>query len=476
MKRSSTFAAAVLFAASSMALAQTQPSTDAAALLAKTKPSLVVAQFTYDGEMGRREFSAMGVVVREDGLTIVPADFMPRQFADSQVTDFKLLIPGDEEKEIECDWLGRDERYNVLFYLPKQKQTMTPIKFEGVTLQVGQAVRSVGLLPKSAGYQQYTYGSGVAAVLRGPVPQVLVDGRGMTVAGSVVFNDAGQAVGLVNAQNDRRLVIGREVIPMNDRPLTLDDPQNPNATIETPTRTFIPASDFIAGIQHAPTKDNPPRFPFIGVTQLTGLSKDLAEYYNLKGKVAIQVGDVIPTFSAARAGLKKGDVIVSVDGQPLERGDTPDESPLILTRHLARMEIGQKVQLGIVTGPDTPPKSVEVTLDERPAPASKSKRFYAEDLGFSSRNAAFEDTYSRKLPADTKGVVIAFVRPQSAAQTATLQNGDFVRQINQTPVTDVDQFKQQYDAFRKEKSKEAVVLEVLRGGNTQIIRIEPPRE
>jgi membrane-associated protease RseP (regulator of RpoE activity) len=476
MKRSAKLASFAILAAASLAVAQTQPSTDAAALLAKTKPSLVVAQFTYDGEMGRREFSAMGVVVREDGLTIVPADFMPRQFADSQVTDFKLVIPGDEEKEVECDWLGRDERYNVLFFLPKQKQTFIPIKFEAAKLQVGQPIRSVGLLPKSAGYQQYTYGSQIAAVLRGPVPQVLVDGTGMTVAGSVVFDDAGKAVGLVNAQNDRRLVLGREVLPMNDRPLSLDEPQNPNATIENPTRTFIPASDFIAGLENAPTKDHPPRFPFIGVTQLTGLSKDLAEYYNLKGKVAVQVGDVIPKFSAARAGLKKGDIIVSVDGQPLERGDTPEEAPLIFTRHLARLEIGQKVMLGIVTGPDTPPKPVEVTLDERPAPASKSKRFYAEDLGFTTRNSAFEDTYSRKLAADAKGVVIAFVRPQSAAQTATLQNGDFVRQINQTPVTDVDQFKEQYDTFRKDKPKEAVVLEVLRGGNTQIIRIEPPRE
>ena len=80
------------------------------------------------------------------------------------------------------------------------------------------------------------------------------------------------------------------------------------------------------------------------------------------------------------------------------------------------------------------------------------------------------------LPADAKGVIVAFLRPQGSAQSAGLANGDVVQQINQTPVTDVEQFKKTYQALRKDKPQDAVVLEVLRGGSTQIIRIEPPRE
>ncbi|MGC4030308.1 MAG: PDZ domain-containing protein [Tepidisphaeraceae bacterium] len=320
------------------------------------------------------------------------------------------------------------------------------------------------------------YSANVAATLRGPVPQVLVDGSGMTVSGSAVFNDAGKVIGLVNSQNDRVLALGDRVIPLGDRGLVLNDPRNPNATVENVTRVFIPASDWLPAVKSPPTLDHPIKFPFIGVTQLTGLTKDVAEFYGQSGKVAIQIGDVIPNFSAAKAGLKKGDVIVTIDGQPLERGDTPEEAPMILLRRISRMDVGQKVSLGIIAAAGEQPKTVEVTLDERTALPSKSKRFYAEDLGFTARDTAFEDTYGRKLPPDTKGVVVAFIRPQSAANSAQLDNGDFVRQINQTPVTDITQFKTQYEAFRKASPKEAVVLEVLRGGNTQIIRIEPPRE
>ena len=481
-------ASAVVLAAATFASAQTsRPTTSSATrpvsstvspadLVATVKPSLVVVQFTYDGELGRRELSAMGVVVREDGLTIVPSEFTPRQVPDEQIKDFKLIVPGDEETEYAADFLGRDERYNVTFVLPKKPQKFTPIKFVAGDLGLGDIVRSVGLLPKGAGYQPYVYTSHVAAKLRGPVPQVLVDGGGLTVTGSVVFDAFGRAVGLVNAQNDRVLAIGGRILPLNDRGLTLNDPENPNATVENPARVFVPAADFLPALALPPGLKNPTRFPFIGVVQLTGLTKDVADYYGLKNKVAIQVGSTIPGFSADKAGLKKGDVIVSMNGKPLERGDLPEEAPLIFTRMIGRMDVGEKVTLGIVTGPDTPPKNVEVTLDERPVAANKMKRFYAEDLGFTARDPAFEDTYSRKLAADAKGLVVAFVRPQSAAQSAGLETGDFVKQLNQTPVTDVGQFKTDYEAFRKDKPKEAVVLEVLRGGNTQIIRIEPPRE
>jgi hypothetical protein len=39
----------------------------------------------------------------------------------------------------------------------------------------------------------------------------------------------------------------------------------------------------------------------------------------------------------------------------------------------------------------------------------------------------------------------------------------------------VDQFKKEYQEFRKAKPKEAIVLEVIRQGNDEIIRIEPPQ-
>jgi len=207
------------------------------------------------------------------------------------------------------------------------------------------------------------------------------------------------------------------------------------------------------------------------VKQVTGMltRNDLA------GQPAVQIGDVIKGTPADQAGIKPGNIIVKMNGQPLERGDEPDEAALILMKNVKRMKVGSKVTFSVVTEKDKPATDVTVTLAERPKPENQAQRFYAEDLGFTAREIVFEDTYRRKLPADQKGVVVALVKRSSAAMAGKLEQGDLITKLNQTPVTDVEQFKKEYQEFRKAKPKEAVVLEAIRNGNDEIIRIEPPQ-
>ena len=453
--------------------------TSAVSLVDKAKPSLVVVQFTYAGEMGRRDLAGTGVVVRADGLTIINGDLTPRQLPDEQMKDFKIILPGDDETEIDATFLGRDERYGIAYVKPAKagaSQTFVPLTFVERAVAVGETVHTVGLLPKVAGYGAYQMSARVAALLRGPTPQVLVDGAGLGIIGSPVLNAGGEAIGLVGSQPDRIFLTPTGPAATGGRTVMLNDPRNPYGPVEEPTRMFVPARDFLSAIEKAPSEPTQIRYPFLGVTQLTGLSKDVAEFYGLGNIVAVQIGDVIPDFSAAKAGLKRGMIITALNGQPLERGDLPEESPMIFTRQVSRLNVGDTVKLSVITQRGQPAGEVAVTLDERPAQANRAKRFTAEDLGFTLRDVVFDDTYGRKLPRDTQGAVVAFIRPQSAAQAAELGNGDFITQVNQTPVTGVDQFQVAYEEFRKARPREAVVLEALRGGNTQIIRIEPPRE
>jgi S1-C subfamily serine protease len=148
---------------------------------------------------------------------------------------------------------------------------------------------------------------------------------------------------------------------------------------------------------------------------------------------------------------------------------------MILMKDMKRLKVGTEVTFGVITEPNKPAKEIKVTLAERPKQQNQAKRFFAEDLGFTTREIVFDDTYGRRLPADQKGVIVALIKPSSAAQTGKLDRGDLITKINQTPVTDVDQFKTAYQEFRKAKPKEAVVLEAIRQGTDEIIRIEPPQ-
>ena len=50
-----------------------------------------------------------------------------------------------------------------------------------------------------------------------------------------------------------------------------------------------------------------------------------------------------------------------------------------------------------------------------------------------------------------------------------------VVELNGREVKDLAQFKTEYEQFRKDRPKDAVVMVVLREGKNQTIRIEPPQ-
>jgi serine protease Do len=440
-------------------------------LVTDVTPALVAVQYTYDGELGRRDLVGAGLVVSDDGLVMMSMALVPQMLPDVQLKDFKLIVPGDELTEIDAVFVGRDERSNVAFVRPKGKDKdadrakwkFKAVKFDDAPVAVGDEVMSVGMLGRTASYQSYFTHALVSANLRGEERHVLVSPDGLAAVGSPVFNKDGKAIGWVGMQ-------------MGQTPVLNDpNPANQLQAVYAPPRMFLPTKEFVQSLQDPPVAGQPLKLPWLGVAQMTGLKKEVADYFDLAGQPAVQIGDVIKGTPADQAGIKPGNIIVKMNGQPLERGDEPDEAALILMKNVKRMKVGSKVTFSVVTEKDKPATDVTVTLAERPKPENQAARFYAEDLGFTAREIVFEDTYRRKLPADQKGVVVALVKRSSAAMAGKLEQGDLITRLNQTPVTDVEQFKKEYQEFRKAKPKEAVVLEAIRNGNDEIIRIEPPQ-
>jgi S1-C subfamily serine protease len=330
-----------------------------------------------------------------------------------------------------------------------------------VPVKVGDTILSIGMLPKAANYKTYFTEAEVSATLRGETPQVLVTGGGLAALGSPVFSVDGKAIGIVAS--------------LGQNPL-LNDPRGEQlAMVNNPPRIYIPARDFLLGIEDPPTLDHPLTLPWMGVAAMSGVNKDLADVLGLGNQPAIQIGDVVPNAPAEKAGIKAGDILVKVNGKPLERGDEPAELPGILTRRLLRHKPGDTVTLSIMREKDQPLKEIEITLSQQPKRMNLAKRFYAEDLGFVVRELVFQDIYTMKMPPDQKGVIVALLRRQGAAQSGGLRMGDVITKLQNEPVTELDQFQKDYKQLRKDKPKEAIVLEVHRGDREDTVRIEPPQ-
>jgi S1-C subfamily serine protease len=438
----------------------------------QAKPSLVAVKYTWANELQSHELTAAGVVIGDDGLVMFPSTIVSPYFIpDDQMKDFKIIIPSDTQDETEVDaaLVLRDERTGMAFVRPIQGATTQPVVWKPLTFvdaapQVGDQLYSVGILPKTSGYRAQVTSAFVSSPLRGPVPQVLVDGD-LAGVGSPVFNAKGEAVGYVPLQGS----VGA----------LLDNPEAPDQLpmVYAPNKMFVPSSDFLWSLSPPPDATHPVVIPWIGCMQLNGLDKELAEFLGLTNVPAVQIGDVVPNSPADHAGLQTKDIIIKMNGQSLERGDMPVEVGEILSRKIQRMKVGDVVTLTIIRHKGDVPRDVTVTLEERPRQARSARRYYAKDLGFIVREVVFLDTYRRKELPSTTGVVIAMLRPQAAAAAAKLEINDMITNMNGQPVTDIDEFKKDYEDFRKNNPQKSIVLVISKSdGREETINIQPPED
>ena len=202
---------------------------------------------------------------------------------------------------------------------------------------------------------------------------------------------------------------------------------------------------------------------YIGVG-MQEVTPDLAKAFNVPAEKGGLVGSVEPNSPGDKAGLKRGDVITELNGQPIS-------GPNDLRLKVGSMAPGTKVNLKINRNGET--RDVSLTLGE--APTGKG----ANAEGGAAENSPMQGVQVDELTgdirqqlglgADVKGVVVAQVPDGSPASDAGLQRGDVIQQVNRKPVSSVDD----YERLIREAGKQSLVLLVNRGGSTTFIVVQP---
>jgi serine protease Do len=198
----------------------------------------------------------------------------------------------------------------------------------------------------------------------------------------------------------------------------------------------------------------------LGVT-VQGVTGDLAAGLGLDKAEGALVSDVTEGGAAAKAGLKRGDVILSYQGRPVIDTNA-------FRNEVAATKPGTTVTLKVKR--DGGEREVKATLEEM-APASDARRALDGEgegsarFGMTVQPLTPEIAAQLELDRNTKGVVITDVDPSGAAASAGLREGDVIQQINGKTVDDANDVRAALDAGSGKPS----VLLITRGSATLFV-------
>ena len=187
---------------------------------------------------------------------------------------------------------------------------------------------------------------------------------------------------------------------------------------------------------------------YMGVS-ITPLTKSVKELY--KNKHGVLIMDVTPNSAADNGGLRRGDLILSIDG-------TKVKSPSELKNKIGSKRPGDKVSITY----ERNKKILKSTLVLKSYPTSS--------LGgdFEATNLTSELRRKFRVPPNIQGVVVIKVSDKMKKDDYGLRVGDVIEQVEDIVVTDMSSFESAFEKFRGFKKR----VYVNRRGTTILLPID----
>ncbi|MEZ9448280.1 Do family serine endopeptidase [Vibrio splendidus] len=174
------------------------------------------------------------------------------------------------------------------------------------------------------------------------------------------------------------------------------------------------------------------------------VTSELAEALGYESSKGAFVSQIVPDSAADKAGLKAGDVIVSINGKRIE---TFSE----LRAKVATLGAGKQIELGVVR--DGKNMTFDVTLGESTNSKTQAEKLHEGLAGAELTNTTDSDS--------TTGVKVSSVAQGSPAEAYQLLKDDIIIGVNRQPVKNLAEFRKIL-----EKQPGVLALNIQRGDRT----------
>jgi serine protease Do len=376
----------------------------------------------------RQQSLGTGVIIDKEGFILTNNHVV--EMAD------EIKVKLADEKEFLAKIIGRDQKTDLALIKIDSDKPLSPLPMgDSDSLEVGEWVVAIGN-PFGLGN---TVTAGIVSAKYRQIGQSSYDNYIQTDAsinpgnsGGPLLNTSGEVVGINTAifsQSGGNIGIGF-AIPINM------------------------AKDLLPQLKKGKVVRG-----WLGV-MIQKITPELKQKLDLKDEKGALVADVTPGGPAEKAGIQRGDVIVTFNGKEIKE---MSELPYVV----ASTPVGKNVAVEVLRKGQK--KNLEVKIaelkDEKEAPVVTEAK---PRLGMTVEDLTPELAKNFGL-SEAKGVVVVQVEDGSSSAEAGLRAGDVILEIDQSPVKDVKDFGRKIESY---KAEDTVLILAKRRGATVFLTLK----
>ncbi|WP_309395886.1 PDZ domain-containing protein [Cerasicoccus maritimus] len=422
--------------------------------------SVVAVEYFIQNDIDRTPMTAIGIVFDDQGHIILLDGSVPGWVPPERFKDFKVKVLGEDGDGWDATYVGQNY-ISTWHYLKVDEAAMQELKpiqdFGQAKLKTGSFVWGIAVMGDSWNFTPYFLSARVSA--QKPLPWLVGFGdRPVTSPGSIVFDAQGQFAGWGGPPTT-----DEKILYMNGRKF--------NAAVQMvrESNAFITAEVFMKYAAMIPTVVSGEKRPWLGVSGMQALDREVAEIMGLTDQGALSVSDVVENSPAANAGLKSRDIVIGINGEKLPKFSPDFVTTQWFEKAILETEVGEKVTLDVISGNNG--KEIEIVIGEQPINLKEAKREYFDNLGMSAREFTLVDALSkRELRADIDAAIVDFIKPNSPVQSAELQPGDWIKEVDGQAVDSYAAAIAALEAANNDTAREELLLLIERNNETKVLR------
>lgn len=434
------------------------------ALFLERQKAVVAVEGIVRNEVDRDVARGVGLVIDGQGRIVLPEDFLPGWVPPSRFGNFKVRLPGEAGDGVAAVYLGQSYRTGWHYVQVEDAENWGNYRsisdFGSGQVQIGQPLWGIALRNEGWDYLPYLLSARMSASIALPWMMGFAD-RGVASPGSAVFDGQGRFVGWATDAATKEKMLFMESLHSRIGLQSLNE-----------SDAFITADAFAGLVGQIPSSPQGDRRPWVGITGLQPLDRDVTELMGLAGRGALVVSDVVEGSPAALAGLRSRDIITAIDGEALPALRPTFILPKWLEQQLLSRQAGDLLTLSIVRGGGSG-EDVVVTMGQEPTPLRLAEREYYPRLGLTARAFNLFDSVAKlQMKLDAPGVIADFIRPNGLADSGGLMPGDWILAIDGNDITDFASAKALLAAIEQDTLRDEFVLLVRRNNETKVLRIK----